>query len=291
MNREQLAAQFERERGRLRAIAYRMLGSIAEAEDAVQEAWVRLDRHDPERPEDVRGWLTVVVSRICIDMLRSRRARREEYAGTWLPEPIVTPIAPDDPEREVVMADSVGIALLVVLEQLSPAERLAFVLHDVFAVPFDEIAQVLDRTPAAARQLASRARRRVQDRAPTDDVDVRVQRPIVDAFLAAARAGDFEGLLRVLDPDVVFRTDGGGVGILARPPVAGAEAVARQVQATGPRLAALAQHVIVNGGPGVIVEAPGQPTVVIAFTVSKGRIAAIDIMGDPVKLRGVDHRS
>lgn len=291
MNREQLAAQFERERGRLRAIAYRMLGSIAEAEDAVQEAWVRLDRHDPERPEDVRGWLTVVVSRICIDMLRSRRARREEYAGTWLPEPIVTPIAPDDPEREVVMADSVGIALLVVLEQLSPAERLAFVLHDVFAVPFDEIAQVLDRTPAAARQLASRARRRVQDRAPTDDVDVRVQRPIVDAFLAAARAGDFEGLLRVLDPDVVFRTDGGGVGILARPPVAGAEAVARQVQATGPRFAALAQHVIVNGGPGVIVEAPGQPTVVIAFTVSKGRIAAIDIMGDPVKLRGVDHRS
>jgi RNA polymerase sigma-70 factor, ECF subfamily len=282
--RDELAERFQGERGRLRAIAYRMLGSVTEADDAVQEAWIRLDRTDLERPDELRGWLTVVVSRICLDMLRSRRARSEDYAGTWLPEPIVTPVASDDPERDVVAADDVGIALLVVLEQLTPAERLAFVLHDVFAVPFDEIARVLDRTPAAARQLASRGRRRVQARAPAPDVDLRVQRRVVDAFLAAARDGDFEGLLRVLDPDVVFRTDGGGAGVLARPPLSGAVAVARQMQLTGPRFAALAEHVTVNGGPGVVVEAPGQPRVVIAFAVSRGRIAAIDIVGDPAKL-------
>jgi RNA polymerase sigma-70 factor (ECF subfamily) len=284
---DQLAEQFARERGHLRAIAYRMLGSVTEADDAVQEAWVRLDRHVPERPEDLRGWLTVVVSRICLDMLRARRSRREDYAGTWLPEPIVTPIAPDDPERDAVMADSVGIALLVVLEQLTPAERLAFVLHDVFSVPFEEIAQVLDRTPTATRQLASRARRRVRGAAPSADADLRVQRRVVDAFLAAARAGDFEALVRVLDPDVVLRTDGGGTGVLARPAVAGASEVARQLQLSGPRFAALAHHVIVNGGPGVVVDPPGQPRVVIAFGVTGGRIATIDLIGDPAKLRGL----
>ena len=289
MNRgDQLAEQFERERSHLRAIAYRMLGSVTEADDAVQEAWVRLDRHDLERPDDLRGWLTVVVSRICLDMLRSRRSRREDYAGTWLPEPIVTPVAPDDPERDAVMADSVGIALLVVLEQLTPSERLAFVLHDVFSVPFEEIAQILERTPAAARQLASRGRRRVRGAAPTEDADLRVQRRVVDAFLAAARAGDFEALVRVLDPDVVFRTDGGGVGVLARPPLAGAIAVARQLEANGPRFAALARHVIVNGGPGVVVDAPGQPRVVIAFGVAGGRIATIDLIGDPAKLGALE---
>jgi RNA polymerase sigma-70 factor (ECF subfamily) len=284
ISREQLADRFERERPHLRAIAYRMLGSVTDADDAVQEAWIRLQRQDIERPDDLRGWLTVVVSRICLDVLRSRRSRREDYAGTWLPEPIVTPVAPDDPEGDAVLADTVGIALLVVLDQLSPAERLAFVLHDVFAVPFEEVAAIVDRSPATARQLASRARRRVQQQAPREDADLRVQRQVVDAFLAAARAGDFEALLRVLDPDVVFRTDGGGSGVLARPPLAGAGAVARQMTATGPRLAGLAQHVFVNGRPGVIVDAPGQPRVVIAFAVSEGRIAAIDLMGDAAKL-------
>jgi RNA polymerase sigma-70 factor (ECF subfamily) len=288
ISRDQLADRFERERPHLRAIAYRMLGSVSEAEDAVQEAWIRLGRQDLERPDELRGWLTVVVSRICLDALRSRRSRREDYAGTWLPEPIVTPVAPDDPEGDAVLADSVGIALLVVLEQLSPAERVAFVLHDVFAVPFEEIATIVDRTPSAARQLASRARRRVQERAPRDDANVRVQRRVVDAFLAAARAGDFEALVRVLDPDVVFRTDGGGTGVLARPALVGAAAVARQMSVTGPQFAKLAQRVLVNGRPGVIVDAPGQTRVVIAFAISAGRIAAIDIIGDSAKLEGAN---
>ena len=290
ISRDELADRFEEERPHLRAIAYRMLGSVTEADDAVQEAWLRLERQNLERPDELRGWLTVVVSRICLDVLRSRRSRREDYAGTWLPEPMVTPVAPDDPEGDAVLADSVGIALLVVLEQLNPAERLAFVLHDVFAVPFDEIAAIVDRTPAATRQLASRARRRVQERAPRDDANVRVQRRVVDAFLAAARAGDFEALLRVLDPEVVFRTDGGGTGVLARPPLVGADAVARQMSVTGPQFAGLAQRVLVNGRPGAIVDAPGQPRVVIAFAVSNGRIAAIDLIGDPAKLEGA-HQS
>jgi RNA polymerase sigma-70 factor (ECF subfamily) len=265
-----------------------MLGSMTETDDAVQEAWVRLDRADPGGSADLRGWLTVVVGRICLDMLRSRRSRREDYAGTWLPEPIVTTDLADSPERDAVLADSVGLALLVVLETLTPAERLAFVLHDVFAVPFEEIAQVSGKTPAATRQLASRARRRVRDGAPSPDADLAVQRQVVDAFLAASRAGDFDALVRVLDPDVVFRTDGGGAGPLARPPVAGAEAVARVILRRGMPFAGYARPTLVNGAAGAVVRAPHQPTVVVGFTVVDGRIAAIDLIADPRKLGGLE---
>jgi RNA polymerase sigma factor (sigma-70 family) len=261
-----------------------MLGSISEADDAVQEAWVRLDRRDPDGIENLRGWLTVVVGRICLDMLRSRRSRREAYAGTWLPEPIVTGVPDENPEHDAVLADSVGLALLVVLETLSPPERLAFVLHDVFAVPFDEIAGVVGKTPAATRQLASRARRRVREDSPSPDADLAVQHRVVDAFLAAARAGDFDALLRVLDPGVVFRMDGGGAGLLARPPVVGADAVATEILGTGAPFAPLAERAIVNGGPGAIVRAGGRPRYVIGFTVAHGRIAAIHLIGDPAKV-------
>jgi RNA polymerase sigma-70 factor (ECF subfamily) len=283
-----LAAEFERHRPHLRAVGYRMLGSMTEADDAVQEAWTRLSRRDPGGTDDLRGWLTVTVGRICLDMLRTRRSRREDYAGTWLPEPIVSLAREGGPEHDAVLADSVGIALLVVLETLSPPERLAFVLHDVFGVSFDEIAPLVDRTPAAARQLASRARRRIQAEAPNPDADLAVQRGVIDAFLAASRAGDFEGLLRVLDPDVVLRSDGGGTGPLARPPVLGAAAVARQLATAGRRFAALARPVLVNGAAGVVVDAPGQPRVVVAFVVTGGRIVSINQIGDPAKVGGLD---
>ena len=288
MNRQAwLAQEFEHQRPHLRGVAYRMLGSISEAEDAVQEAWVRLDRRDPGGSDDLRGWLTVVVGRICLDMLRSRRSRREDYAGSWLPEPIVSGAPDESPEHDAVLADSVGLALLVVLETLTPAERLAFVLHDVFAVSFDEIAQVVGKTPAAARQLASRARRRVREGAPSPDADLAVQRRVVDAFLAASRAGDFEALVRVLDPDVVFRTDGGGVGPLARPPLVGADAVAHEILTSGRPFAPLGRPAIVNGAPGVVVEA-GRRRYIVGFTVRDGRIAEIDLVGDPAKLGGLD---
>ena len=288
-----LAAEFERHRGHLRGVAYRMLGSVSEADDAVQEAWLRLARRDPGRTDDLRGWLTVTVGRIALDQLRSRTSRRETYAGTWLPEPIVmrpsdeTRTAPG-PEADAVLADSVGIALLVVLETLQPAERLAFVLHDVFGVAFDEIAPLVERTPAAARQLASRARRRVRAEAPDPAADVAVQRRLVDAFLAAARAGDFEALLRVLDPDVVFRGDGGGHGFLARPPIRGAAEVARQASSFGRRFAGYARPAIVNGSAGLVVDAPGLPRMVGAFTIRDGRIAAIAMNGDPAKTTRID---
>jgi len=285
---EWLAQEFEHQRPHLRGVAYRMLGSISEADDAVQEAWVRLDRRDPGGTDDLRGWLTVVVGRICLDMLRSRRSRREDYAGTWLPEPIVTGAPDDNPEHRAVLADSIGLALLVVLETLTPSERLAFVLHDVFAVPFDEIADVVGKTPAATRQLASRARRRVRDGASSPDADLTVQRRVVDAFLAAAQAGDFEALLRVLDPEVVFRMDGGGAGILARPPVVGSQQVAREILSGGARFAPLAESAIVNGAAGVIIRAAGRPRYVIGFTVANGRIAAIDLIGDPAKVGRFD---
>src|ERR671914_620564 len=221
--RNWLAAEFERHRGHLRGVAYGMLGSISEAEDAVQEAWLRLDRSDPGGTNDLRGWLTVVVGRICLDILRRRKSRKEQLAGSWLPEPMVHVGNHAGPERDTVMADSVGLALLVVLESLTPAERLSFVLHDVFGVPFDEIAPMVERSPAATRQLASRARRRVRAEAPEPDVDLAVQQRVVDAFLAAARDGDFEGLLRVLDPDVVLRVDGGpnAPRPFAQPPIVG----------------------------------------------------------------------
>jgi len=285
--RDWLAEEFERHREHLRAVGYRMLGSVTEADDAVQEAWLRLDRGDPGGTDDLRGWLTVAVGRICLDTLRRRKSRREQLAGSWLPEPIVRMANDAGPERDAVMADSVGLALLVVLESLTPAERLALVLHDVFGVPFDEIASVVERSSAAARQLASRARRRVRAEAPEPDADLAVQRRAVDAFLAAARNGDFEGLLQVLDPNVVLRVDGGpnAPRPFSGPPLVGAEAVARG--AVGFRGAAdRVEPVIVNGAPGMLVRFPAR-SLVAAFTVANGRIVAIDIIADPDKLRGL----
>jgi RNA polymerase sigma-70 factor (ECF subfamily) len=285
--RDWLAEEFERHRGHLRGVAYRMLGSVSEADDAVQEAWLRLDRKDPGGTDDLRGWLTVVVGRICLNALRRRKSRKEQFAGSWLPEPIVRVGNDAEPERDAVLADSVGLALLVVLESLTPAERLAFVLHDVFGVPFEEIAPVVERSPAAARQLASRARRRVRARALEPDADLAVQRRAVDAFLAAARDGDFEGLLRVLDPDVVVRIDGGpnAARPFARPPLVGAEAVARATRGF-PAFAGRLEPAIVNGAAGLLVRFPAR-SLVAAFTVANGLIVEIDIIGDPDKLRGL----
>src|SRR3954469_21936344 len=229
-----LAREFERSRARLRAVAYRMLGSVSDADDAVQEAWLRLSRSEPEAIANLPGWLTAVVARVSLDMLRTRRARHEDYGGRRLPEPLVVPEEGQSiPEDQALLADSVGLALLVVLDALSPPERLAFVLHDMFAVPFDEIATIVGTTPGAARQLASRARRRVRGAAPVEDADLAQQRELVDAFLAASREGDFAGLVAVLDPDVVFRIDAGGRAPRAREPVTGAEAVARQILSRG----------------------------------------------------------
>lgn len=284
-----LAAEFERHRGHLRGVGYRMLGSVTEADDAVQEAWLRLARSDPGGTDGLRGWLTVTVGRICLDVLRARRARRESYAGTWLPEPIVTAPAGDTrsepgPEGDAVLADSVGLALLVVLETLNPSERLAFVLHDMFGIPFEEIAPLVDRSPAATRQLASRARRRVQGATPNVDSDLATQRTVVEAFLAASRSADFDGLIAVLDPHAVFRIDVGPDGARARAPIEGAEAVAQQVLARGSQLAHLARPAIVNGAAGVIVGKPGRPFAVVGFTVAGGRILEIDLITDPRKL-------
>jgi RNA polymerase sigma factor (sigma-70 family) len=270
--------EFERHRQHLQSVAYRMLGSTSEAEDAVQEAWLRLSRSDTEAVENLAGWLTTVVARVSLDMLRSRRARREDYVT--LPEPIVT-IA-NGPEDEAVLADSVGLALLVVLDTLAPAERLAFVLHDMFGMPFDEIALIVDRSEAATRQLASRARRRVRGATPRTDPDLREQRRVVDAFLAAARAGDFEALLKVLDPEVVFRADRGPRGV--RMPVTGAQEVARTILARGSRFAPHARPVIVNGNAGVIVVPGKKPIAVVSFSVAAGRIVEIDLVADPAKL-------
>jgi RNA polymerase sigma-70 factor (ECF subfamily) len=273
--------EFERNRRHLEAVAYRMLGSRSEAEDAVQEAWLRLSRSDTEAVENLAGWLTTVVARVSLDMLRSRRARREDYVA--LPEPIVT--IEDGPADEAVLADSVGLALLVVLDTLTPAERLAFVLHDMFGVTFDEIAAILDRSEAATRQLASRARRRVRGATPRTNPDLREQRRVVDAFLAAARAGDFEGLIQVLDPDVVFRADRGPRG--ARIPITGAAAVAETILGRGGRFAPHARPAIVNGNAGVIVVPGKKPIAVVSFSVADGRIVEIDLVADPAKLRGL----
>jgi len=267
---------FEQHRSHLRAVAYRMLGSLNEADDAVQEAWLRYNRTDTSGIANLGGWLTTVVSRICLDQLRVRTARREEPLGVHMPDPIIT-----DPEHEAVMTDSVGLALLVVLDTLQPAERLAFVLHDLFSVPFDEIAGIVGRTPNATKMMASRARTRVRDAAPAPDRSLARQREAVDAFLAAARAGDFERLLTVLDPDVVLRADGGAAGrsVLLR----GAQAVADSaVMFAG--LADLAQPVLVNGVAGVLAIASGKPMSVMAFTVVDGRIVAIDGLNDPQRL-------
>jgi RNA polymerase sigma-70 factor (ECF subfamily) len=286
--RDWLAERFEAHRAHLRSVAYRMLGSTSEADDAVQESWLRLSRSDTTAVANLGAWLTTVVARVALDMLRARRARLEDYVGTWLPEPVVSVESAADPEQEALLADSVGIALLVVLDTLTPPERLAFVLHDMFGMPFEEIAPIVDRTEAATRQLASRARRRVRGAAPSPDPDLAQQRKAVDAFLAAARSGDFDAVLAVLDPDVVFRIDGGGVPPRARRPLAGAEAVARQVLERGSRFARFARPAIVNGAAGVVVAVDARPIAVVGFTVSRGRILAIDVIADPRKLQGLD---
>src|SRR4051794_11982080 len=282
-----LAERFEANRSHLRGVAYRMLGSATEADDAVQEAWLRLSRTDPSDVATLRAWLTPVVGRVCLNMLRSRRTRREASLETHVPDPVVSPEAGMDPEQEALVGDSVGLALLVVLDSLAPAERVAFVLHDVFAVPFDEIAPIVGRTPTAARQLASRARRRVQG-APVPDVDLAGQWAVADAFLAAARDGDFERLLGVLDPDVVVRSDGG----VARPSlmsfVRGARAVAEQAMSFR-RFAETSSRVLVNGVPGGVAWAPdGSPFAVVALAVRGGRIVAIDVLADPDRLTQLD---
>jgi RNA polymerase sigma-70 factor, ECF subfamily len=281
-----LAEQFEEHRPHLRSVAYRMLGSMSEADDAVQESWLKLSRSDSSKVANLGGWLTTVVGRVCLDMLRSRRSRREDYVGTWLPEPVVSVSVDSDPEQEALLADSVGLALLVVLDCLSPAERLAFVLHDMFGVSFEEIAEIVDRTPAASRQLASRARRRVRGAAPQPDADLAAQRVVVDAFLAAARAGDFEGLVAVLDPEVVFRADRGAAAPLAGPPVKGAAAVAERILERGTRFAPLARPAVVNGAAGAFVAVRGRTIAVVGFTVTGGRIVEIDLVANPEKLVG-----
>ena len=282
-----LAEGFEEKRTKLRAVAYRMLGSISEADDAVQEAWLRLSRSDTGEIENLGGWLTTVVASVCLDMLRSRRSRREEPLGLHVPDPIVSRADGIDPEHEALLSDSVGLALLVVLETLSPTERLAFVLHDMFGVPFEEIAPIVGRSPAASRQLASRARRRVRGAAPAPDADLSRQREVVDAFLAASRDGDFDTLVAVLDPDVVLRADSGAVLSGRSREVRGARAVAEQAL-TFSRLAPFVQPALVNGAAGVVVAPRGRLFAVMGFTVRGGKIVEIDILADPARLRQVD---
>jgi RNA polymerase sigma factor (sigma-70 family) len=284
---EWLAERFEEHRTRLRGVAYRMLGSLSEADDAVQEAWLRLSRADTSAVENLGGWLTTVVARVSLNMLRSRRSRRETPWGPHVPEPIVDRADGIDPEHEALLADSVGLALLVVLETLSPAERLAFVLHDMFAVPFDEIAPIVDRSPAAARQLASRARRRIRRENTVPDADLDTQREVVNAFLAAAREGDFEALLEVLDPDVVLRGDAGAVPAGAAIEVRGAAAVAGRAL-TFSRLGLVMHPVLINGAAGVVSIRDGQLFSVGGVTVRGGKIVEIDILADPERLRRLD---
>jgi RNA polymerase sigma factor (sigma-70 family) len=283
-DRDVLAERFEQERPQLRRIAYRMLGTLDEADDAVQEAWIKLSRTDESALDNLGAWLTTVVSRVCLDMLRARRSRREEFVGSWMPEPIVAVDGAPTPEEEVLIADGVGLALYVVLETLSPAERIAFVLHDMFAMPFDEIAPIVGRNAEAARQLASRARRRVRGGALTPDVDLAEQQRVVEAFLAAAREGDFDALLEMLDPEVTLRVDAGPGSPLAHEPIVGPEAVIAQAQ----RFRALAPYsrpAIVNGIAGAVIGRPdGTVFTVVAVTVVGGLVKAIDFVVDPAKL-------
>jgi len=278
MDQEKLLAErFESNRSHLRGVAYRMLGSLSEADDAIQEAWLRLSRSDSREIDNLGGWLTTVVARICLDMLRSRKSRREEPIGPHVPEPAA---GPEATEQEALLADSVGLALLVVLQTLAPAERIAFVLHDMFDVPFDEVAPIVGRTPAAARQLASRARRRVQGADKTPEPDIAGQKQVVDAFLAASKGGDFEGLLKLLDPDVVFRADltatrMGGVAELR-----GAEAVAKSFQGR----AQAARSGLIDGAVGAIVAPNGRLMLVLRVSIANGRIAGIDAVADPDRL-------
>jgi RNA polymerase sigma factor (sigma-70 family) len=284
-DREWLARRFEEHRGRLRAVAYRMLGSLSEADDAVQEAWLRLSRSNADEVENLGAWLTTVVGRVSLNMLRSRRTRREDPLAVRVPEPIIDPLDGTDPEHEALLADSVGLALLVVLETLSPAERLAFVLHDMFAVPFDDIAPLVGRSPEAARQLASRARRRVQGEHRVPDADLAAQREVVDAFMAAAHDGDFDALLAVLDPDVVVRVDFGPAR--GSQEVRGAAAVAGQAR-TYAQLGLVVHPALVNGVPGAVSMLDGEVFSVGAFTVRGGKIVEFDILADPERLRQLD---
>ena len=285
---EDLAAPFEQHRSHLRAVAYRMLGSLSEAEDAVQEAWLRLHRSDTSEIENLKGWLTTVVARVCLDMLRARKSRREEALETDVPETRALRSGGSDPEEEALLADEVGLALLVVLDRLAPAERLAFVLHDLFAVPFEEIAPIVGRSEAATRQLASRARRRVRGKPDVSAADLASQRQVIDAFLAALRAGDVQGLLAVLDPDLVVRADaavraGGGGAAEVR----GAETWARGAVAFS-RGARFAQPAMVNGVVGLVLAPRGRLFRALTFTVVEGKIATIEVLGDEQSLRGLE---
>ncbi|MFJ1558808.1 RNA polymerase sigma factor SigJ [Streptomyces mirabilis] len=283
---EHLADRFQEHRGRLRAVAYRMLGSLSEADDAVQEVWLKLGRTDVGEIRNLAGWLTTVVGRVCLDLLRTRAARREEPLDTYVPEPLVSPLERIDPEQEVLLADSVGLALLVVLETLEPAERLAFVLHDMFAVPFDDIAPVVGRSSAATRQLASRARRRVRSAAaPEPELDPARQKLVLDAFLAASRAGDFEALVSVLHPDVVLRVDSGVLvgGAAASKVVHGATGVAQQALMFR-QFAEFSRLALVNGAVGVVTAPEGRPLSVMGVTITDGRVVEMYILADPARL-------
>jgi RNA polymerase sigma factor (sigma-70 family) len=281
---EWLASQFEEHRPHLRAVAYRMLGSLSEADDAVQDAWLRLSRVDTKEVENLSGWLTTVVARVALNMLRSRRTRREQPLDVRVPDPVIDPAGGTDPEHEALLADSVGLALLVVLETLTPAERLAFVLHDMFAVPFEQIAPIVERSPEATRQLASRARRRVRG-APVPDVDMNAQWEVVEAFLAASRNGDFDALVAVLDPEVVLRADGGLTG--PSHVVQGAEAVASQALLWS-RVDLTIRRALVNGAAGAVAFRDGKPFSVGAMTIKNGRIVEIDFLVDPERIAQLD---
>ncbi|AWZ10930.1 MULTISPECIES: sigma-70 family RNA polymerase sigma factor [unclassified Streptomyces] len=282
-----LAGRFEEHRAHLRAVAYRMLGSLGEAEDAVQECWLRLSRTDVGDVENLGGWLTTVVARLCLNGLRARETRREDSLEIRMPDPVLSREGAVEPEDEVLLADSVGLALLVVLEELAPAERLAFVLHDMFSVPFDEISLMLDKTPAATRQLASRARRRVQGRAPAPDPDLSRQRAAVSAFFAATQDGDFEALLALLHPDVVLRSDGGVERAGQSVVLTGARTVGSQA-ALYSALAPFVRPVLVNGAAGVLCVVGGRLMSMLAFTVTDGLITAIDVLTDPDRLDSID---
>jgi RNA polymerase sigma-70 factor, ECF subfamily len=282
-----LAERFEQQRPRLRAVAYRMLGSLSEADDAVQDAWLRASRADADAVDNLDGWLTTIVARVALNVLRARNTRREQPLDVHLPEPIIDPTDGSSPEHEALLADSVGLALLVVLETLSPGERLAFVLHDMFGVPFDEIAPIVERTPDATRQLASRARRRVRGEHPVSTVSLDEQWNVIDAFLAAAREGDFDALVAVLDPDVVLRADGGATGLSHR--ARGSEAVARQA-AMWSDAALTVRRVLINGAAGLVSERNGRAFSLGAFTVRDGRIVALDFLVDPQRVAQLDLR-
>jgi RNA polymerase sigma-70 factor (ECF subfamily) len=286
---EWLAERFQEQRPRLRGVAYRLLGSLSEADDALQEAWLRASRADTSGVENLAGWFTTVVARVSLNMLRARKAKREDPLEAGIPDPVVSRLDGTDPEQEALIGDSVGLALLVVLETLPPAERLAYVLHDMFAVPFDEIASITDRSPAAARQLASRARRRVQGHARVPDADLDRQWSVVNAFAAASRDGDFAALLEVLDPDIVLREDDGSERPAASAVIRGAREVAGRALMFS-HMSLYARLVLVNGAPGVVVLPEGQdrPFALMAFTVVRGRVVEINVMNDPARLGEID---